>query len=69
MKNWLAYKRNIIEDYQLAYGEKPDKDLYSIGVFTDNDQTQEPVKAAYELKSCSLSNQNIDQIEKVDQES
>ena len=57
LKNWLAYKRNIIKDYQLAYGERPDKDLHTIGVFTDNDQTQEPVKAAYELKSCNLPQQ------------
>jgi len=59
LKNWLEYKRNIIQDYQLAYGEIPDKDLHSIGIFTDNDQTQEPVKAAYELKSCNLTSQDI----------
>ena len=55
LKNWLQYKRNIIKDYELAYGETPDKDLYTIGVFTDNDQTQEPVKASYHLQSCRFS--------------
>ena len=54
LMNWLAYERNIIEDYELAYGESPNKDLHTIGVFTDNDQTQEPVKAAYHLESCNL---------------
>ena len=54
LMNWLQYKRNIIKDYELAYGKTPDKDLYTIGVFTDNDQTQEPVKASYYLQSCSL---------------
>ena len=54
LMNWLQYRRNIIKDYELAYGETPDKDLYTIGVFTDNDQTQEPVKASYYLQSCSL---------------
>ncbi len=54
LMNWLQYRRNIIQDYELAYGETPDKDLYTIGVFTDNDQTQEPVKASYYLQSCSL---------------
>lgn len=57
LMNWLAYKRNIIEDYELAYGETPDKTLYTIGIFTDNDQTQEPVKASYNLQSCNFSSQ------------
>lgn len=55
LMNWLAYKRNIIEDYELAYGETPNKSLYTIGIFTDNDQTQEPVQASYNLLSCNLS--------------
>lgn len=57
LMNWLEYKRNIIKDYELAYGENPAKTLYTIGVFTDNDQTQEPVKASYYLKSCKFSAQ------------
>ncbi|MEL6495081.1 MAG: DUF3047 domain-containing protein [Cyanobacteria bacterium J06623_7] len=55
LKNWLSWERNIIDDYQLAYGELPDKDLHTIGVFTDNDQTLEPVAASYDLRSCNLS--------------
>ena len=57
LMNWLEYKRNIIEDYELAYGESPDKTLYTIGVFTDNDQTKEAVKASYYLQSCKFSPQ------------
>ena len=61
LKNWLKYKRNILQDYKLAYGEMPGKELYAIGVFTDNDQTKEPVKASYNLESCSLQAQEIEE--------
>ena len=57
LMSWLKEERNIVEDYQLAYGELPDKDLYTIGVFTDNDQTLEPVEASYYLQSCNLPTQ------------
>lgn len=56
--NWQQYERDIIKDYELVYGELPDKMLHTIGVFTDNDQTKEPVKASYNLESCHLSAQN-----------
>ena len=59
LMEWFQYKRNIVEDYQLAYGEIPTKRLFSIGVFTDNDQTEEPVKASYELQSCDLMAQDF----------
>ena len=55
LMNWSQYQRDIIADYKLAYGEAPDKNLYTIGVFTDNDQTKEPVEASYILESCNLS--------------
>lgn len=55
LMNWLNYDRDIIKDYELAYGETPDKALHTIGVFTDNDQTMEPVQASYDLQSCRLS--------------
>ena len=57
LMSWLQYERNIIEDYELVYGEMPEKMLHTIGIFTDNDQTQEPVKASYNLQSCNLSAQ------------
>ena len=55
LMSWLQHERNIIEDYKLAYGETPNKPLHTIGVFTDNDQTIEPVEASYDLQSCELS--------------
>ena len=58
LMSWLQYERNIIEDYELVYGEMPEKMLHTIGIFTDNDQTQEPVKASYNLQSCNLSAQD-----------
>jgi len=59
LMEWFQHKRNILEDYQLAYGEMPKKKLFSIGVFTDNDQTEESVKASYELQSCHLTAQDF----------
>ena len=59
LMTWLQYQRNILEDYKLVYGEMPEKMLYTIGIFTDNDQTQEPVKASYSLQSCNLSDQDF----------
>ena len=58
LMSWLQYERNIIEDYKLVYGEMPEKMLHAIGIFTDNDQTQEPVKASYNLQFCKLSTQD-----------
>lgn len=59
LMEWFQYKRNILEDYELVYGEMPEKMLYSIGIFTDNDQTEESVKASYELQSCHLMAQDF----------
>lgn len=44
------HKRNILEDYKKAYGAYPTKELSTFGVFTDNDQTAEPVEAIYQVK-------------------
>ena len=67
LMTWLEQERNIIKDYQQAYGELPDKDLYTIGVFTDNDQTLEPVNASYSLQSCNLPTQiSVDRLEEED---
>jgi hypothetical protein len=43
---WRAFTRNIVEDYEKAYGEKPGK-LLGIGVLTDTDNTGETVEAWY----------------------
>lgn len=44
------HKRNIIEDYKKAFGDYPNKELSAFGIFTDNDQTKEPVQAVYSIE-------------------
>ncbi|MEO0837225.1 MAG: DUF3047 domain-containing protein, partial [Cyanobacteria bacterium J06642_3] len=66
LMEWFQYSRNILEDYELAYGEMPKKKLFTIGVFTDNDQTEESVKAAYELESCNLTAQDFSEVTHLD---
>lgn len=43
---WRRFTRNIVEDFERAYGEKPGK-LIGIGVLTDTDNTGETVNAWY----------------------
>jgi hypothetical protein len=43
---WQNFARNIVEDYEKAFGEKPGK-LIGIGVLTDTDNTGEAVEAWY----------------------
>lgn len=44
---FINHSRNIAEDYKRAYGEYPSEEMSAFGVFTDNDQTKEPVTAFY----------------------
>ncbi|MDB5729962.1 MAG: hypothetical protein JWR25_690 [Noviherbaspirillum sp.] len=43
---WRDFTRNVVEDYQKAFGEKPGR-LIGIGVMTDTDNTGETVEAWY----------------------
>ena len=43
---WRQYSRNIVDDYQKAFKEKPGR-LIGIGVLTDTDNTGETVEAWY----------------------
>lgn len=43
---WRAFTRNIVEDYEKAFGEKPGR-LIGIGVLTDTDNTGESTEAWY----------------------
>ncbi|MGH8806295.1 MAG: DUF3047 domain-containing protein [Noviherbaspirillum sp.] len=43
---WRDFTRNIVEDYEQAFGEKPGK-LIGVGVLTDTDNTGETVEAWY----------------------
>ncbi len=44
---WVNERRNIIEDYTRAFGHPPSESVQAIVLFTDNDQTNEPVEAYY----------------------
>jgi hypothetical protein len=43
---WRDFTRNIVEDFEKAYGEKPGK-LIGVGVLTDTDDPDETVEAWY----------------------
>jgi hypothetical protein len=43
---WHEFTRNIVEDFEKAYGEKPGR-LIGVGVLTDTDNTGETVDAWY----------------------
>lgn len=43
---WREFTRNVVEDFERAFGEKPGK-LIRIGVLTDTDNTGESVEAWY----------------------
>jgi DUF3047 family protein len=44
---WLRERRNVIADYRLAFGKDPPEKVEIIALWTDNDQTGEPVEAYY----------------------
>ena len=45
--SWVVERRDIIEDYQEAFGDLPGDKIHAIALFTDNDQTKQPVEAYY----------------------
>ena len=49
LSTWQMHQRNIVEDYKTAFGEAPKKALSTVGFFTDNDQTKNPVTAYYKV--------------------
>ncbi len=44
---WVEERRNVIEDFRQAFGTEPPGNVEMIAIFTDNDQTGEPVEALY----------------------
>jgi hypothetical protein len=44
---WVTEKRNVVADYERAFGEKPRDAVHVVALFTDNDQTEEAVEAYY----------------------
>ena len=45
---WLIEQRNMRDDFVNAFGHAPGDELHAVVVFTDNDQTGQPVLAYYE---------------------
>jgi hypothetical protein len=43
---WRSFRRNIVADYEKAFGEKPGR-LLGVGVLTDTDNTGDSVQAWY----------------------
>lgn len=43
---WIEFQRNIAEDFERAYGEKPGR-IRNVGIMTDTDNTGEQVIAYY----------------------
>lgn len=44
---WASEKRDLVADYQAAFGSLPKARVQAVALLTDNDQTQEPVVAHY----------------------
>jgi hypothetical protein len=44
---WQRERRNVLEDYRRAFGADPPETVEMIALWTDNDQTGDPVEAYY----------------------
>ena len=44
---WTTERRNVVEDFERAFGYRPNDGIHAIVLFTDNDQTRQPVEAYY----------------------
>ena len=47
LAQWVRERRNVINDFRQAFGREPPATVEVIALFTDNDQTGEPVEAFY----------------------
>ena len=45
--SWVVRRRDIVRDFQNAFGRPADENIHAIALFTDNDQTKQPVEAYY----------------------
>ncbi|MEQ8443761.1 MAG: DUF3047 domain-containing protein [Alphaproteobacteria bacterium] len=45
--SWRVERRNIVADFEAAFGEAPDDFVWAIALFVDNDQTGEPASAHF----------------------
>ena len=44
---WITEHRDLRDDYRRAFGAAPNAPISAVAIFTDNDQTSEPVTAFY----------------------
>ena len=44
---WTQERRNVIDDFRRAFGREPPDTVEVVALFTDNDQTGEPVETYY----------------------
>jgi hypothetical protein len=44
---WSREERDVVADYRAAYGRQPPAEVSAIALFTDNDQTGQPVESYY----------------------
>ena len=44
---WVTEIRDVAVDFDRAFGHPPFDDIQAIVLFTDNDQTREPVESYY----------------------
>ncbi len=44
---WVQERRNVADDFRKAFGREPPDLVEAVALFTDNDQTGEPVEAYY----------------------
>ena len=47
LSQWSRERRNVVDDFRRAFGRNPPSMVEVIALFTDNDQTGEPVEAYY----------------------
>ncbi len=53
---WLTEERDILADYRRAFGRDPEEPLRYVALFSDDDQTGQPVQAAYGAVTLSAGN-------------
>jgi hypothetical protein len=47
LQKWVSFERDMYADYMTAYGNPPGDNLQVVVLFTDNDQSRQPVTAYY----------------------
>ena len=45
--SWVSERRDMLADFKAAFGAPPPEPLWAVAIFTDNDQTKQPVMAYY----------------------